>query len=158
MIDDERLAHLIKTTLHTKPNNGSTQWSVRTVAAETGMSKSSVARCFQLFGLQRHRTDGFRLYNDPFFMEKLRDVVGLHLSPPDNALVISVDEKSPCQALERTQPMLPMGAWLCRGRHARLQAPRHDDVVCGAECAQRRCSPPASCATRNKSSWPSCAR
>src|SRR5664279_1313956 len=108
-IDDERVASLIKTTLHTKPASGSTHWSVRCVAAETGISKSSVQRYFQLFGLQPHRTEGFKLSNDPFFVEKLRDVVGLYLSPPDNALVICVDEKSQCQALERTQPMLPMG-------------------------------------------------
>ena len=59
--------------------------------------------------MQPHRTEGFKLSTDPFFVEKLRDVVGLYLSPPDNALVICVDEKSQCQALERTQPMLPMG-------------------------------------------------
>ncbi|HEY4956251.1 MAG TPA: IS630 family transposase, partial [Caldimonas sp.] len=108
-IDDERVASLIKTTLHTKPADGSTHWSVRGVAAETGISKSSVQRYFQLFGLQPHRTEGFKLSNDPFFVEKLRDVVGLYLSPPENALVLCVDEKSQCQALERTQPMLPMG-------------------------------------------------
>jgi putative transposase len=108
-IDDERVAHLIKTTLHTKPADGSTHWSVRSVAAETGISKTSVQRYFQLLGLQPHRTEGFKLSNDPFFIDKLRDVVGLYLSPPDNALVICVDEKSQCQALERTQPMLPMG-------------------------------------------------
>ena len=67
-IDDERVARLIKTTLHTKPADGSTHWSVRTAAAETGISKSSVARYFQLFGLQPHRTDGFKLANDPFFI------------------------------------------------------------------------------------------
>ncbi len=108
-IDDERVAQLIKTTLHTKPAEGSTHWSVRTVAAETGISKTSVQRYFQLFGLQPHHTESFKLSNDPFVIEKLRDVVGLYLSPPDNALVICVDEKSQCQALERTQPMLPMG-------------------------------------------------
>jgi putative transposase len=108
-IDDEQVAQLIKTTLHTKPVSGSTHWSVRSVAAETGISKTSVQRYFQLFGLQPHRTEGFKLSTDPFFIEKLRDVVGLYLSPPDNALVICVDEKSQCQALERTQPMLPMG-------------------------------------------------
>lgn len=101
-IDDERVAQLIKTTLHTKPADGWTHWSVRTVAAETGISKSSVQRYFQLFGLQPHRSETFKLSNDPFFIEKLRDVVGLYLSPPDNALVICVDEKSQCQALERT--------------------------------------------------------
>jgi len=108
-IDDELVAKLIATTLHTKPADGSTHWSVRTVAGETGISKSSVQRYFRLFGLQPHRTEGFKLSNDPFFIEKLRDVVGLYLSPPDNALVLCVDEKSQCQALERTQPMLPMG-------------------------------------------------
>jgi len=108
-IDDERVAQLINTTLHTKPADGSTHWSVRSVAAETGISKSSVQRYFQLFGLQPHRTEHFKLSTDPFFVEKLRDVVGLYLNPPDKALVICVDEKSQCQALERTQPMLPMG-------------------------------------------------
>ena len=114
-IDDERVAKLINTTLHTKPADGSTHWSVRTAAGETGISKSSVQRYFQLFGLQPHRTDGFKLSTDPFFIEKLRDVVGLYLSPPDNALVICVDEKSQCQALERTQPMLPMGFGYAEG-------------------------------------------
>jgi putative transposase len=108
-IDDERVAHLIKTTLHTRPANGSTHWSVRTVAAETGISKTSVQRYFQLFGLQPHRSESFKPSNDPFFIEKLRDVVGLYLCQPDNALLICVDEKNQCQALERTQPMLPMG-------------------------------------------------
>jgi putative transposase len=91
-IDDERVAQLIKTTLHSKPADGSTHWSVRGVAAETGISKSSVQRYFALFGLQPHRTEGFKLSNDPFFVEKLRDVVGLYLSPPENALVLCVDE------------------------------------------------------------------
>ena len=108
-IDDERVAALINTTLHTKPADGSTHWSVRGVAAETGISKSSVQRYFSLFGLQPHRSENFKLSTDAFFVEKLRDVVGLYLSPPDNALVLCVDEKSQCQALERTQPMLPMG-------------------------------------------------
>ena len=108
-IDDERVAELIKTTLHARPSNGSTHWSVRSMAAETGISKSSVQRYFSLFGLQPHRSKSFKLSTDPFFIEKLRDVVGLYLSPPENALVLCVDEKSQCQALERTQPMLPMG-------------------------------------------------
>lgn len=108
-IDDERIATLIHKTLHSKPKDGSTHWSVRSIAAETTISKSSVQRYFRLFGLQPHRTESFKLSTDPFFIEKLRDVVGLYLSPPDNAIVLSVDEKSQCQALERTQPMLPMG-------------------------------------------------
>jgi len=78
-------------------------------AAQTSISKTSARRHFQLFGLQPQGSEGFKLSNDPFFIEKLRDVVGLYLRPPDNALVICVDEKSQCQALERIQPMLPMG-------------------------------------------------
>jgi len=108
-IDDERVAELIHKTLHTKPADGSTHWSVRTIAAETAISATSVHRYFKLLGLQPHRSESFKLSTDPFFIEKLRDVVGLYLSPPENALVLCVDEKSQCQALERTQPMLPMG-------------------------------------------------
>ena len=108
-IDDERVAELINKTLHTKPADGATHWSVRSVAAETGISPTSVHRYFKLFGLQPHRTESFKLSTDPFFIEKLRDVIGLYLNPPENALVLCVDEKSQCQALERTQPMLPMG-------------------------------------------------
>ena len=97
------------TTLRTKSVNGLTHWSVHTVAAETGISKSCVVRYCQLFGLQLHRSASFKLSTDLFFVEKLRDVVWLYLSPPQNALVICMDGKSQCQALERAQPMLPMG-------------------------------------------------
>ena len=122
-IDDERVAHLIKTTLHTKPANGSTHWSVRTVAAETGISKTSVQRYFQLFGLQPHRTEGFKLSNDPFFIEKLRDVVGLYLSPPDNALVICVRREEPVPSAGAHAADAAHGVRLRRGPHTRLQAP-----------------------------------
>ncbi|AQV94502.1 IS630 family transposase [Cupriavidus necator] len=114
-IDDERVAELIKTTLHTKPAGGSTHWSVRAVAAETSISPTSVHRYFKLLGLQPHRSETFKLSTDAFFIEKLRDVVGLYLNPPENALVLCVDEKSQCQALERTQPMLPMGLGYVEG-------------------------------------------
>jgi len=114
-IDDEQVAQLIHKTLQKKPNSGATHWSVREAAAESGISKTSVHRYFQLFGLQPHRTESFKLSSDPFFIEKLRDVVGLYLSPPENALVLCVDEKSQCQALERTQPMLPMGLGYLEG-------------------------------------------
>ena len=114
-IDDERIAELIKTTLHTKLADGSTHWSVRAVAAETSISATSVHRYFKLLGLQPHRHETFKLSTDAFFIEKLRDVVGLYLNPPDNALVLCVDEKSQCQALERTQPMLPMGFGYVQG-------------------------------------------
>jgi putative transposase len=108
-IDDERVAELIATTLHSKPADGSTHWSTRTLAEASGISKTTVHRYLQAFRLQPHRTESFKLSTDPFFIEKLRDVVGLYLNPPENALVLCVDEKSQCQALERTQPMLPMG-------------------------------------------------
>lgn len=112
--DDERVAALINQVLHTQPEAG-THWSVRKVAAHTGISKSTVARYFALFGLQPHRSKSFKLSTDPFFMEKVRDVVGLYLNPPDKALVLSVDEKSQIQALERTQPVLPMGLGYVEG-------------------------------------------
>src|SRR6188472_2488263 len=105
----QRIAGLLTTTLHHKPKDGGTHWSVRGLAAETGISKTSVHRFLQVFGLQPHRQDTFKLSTDPFFVEKLRDVVGLYLDPPDKALVLCVDEKSQVQALERTQPLLPMG-------------------------------------------------
>jgi len=114
-LDAERLAGLINTTLHTTPADGSPHWSVRSVADETGISKTSVHRYFKLFGLQPHRSEHFKLSTDAFFIEKLRDVVGLYLSPPENALVLCVDEKSQCQALERTQPMLPLGLGYVEG-------------------------------------------
>jgi len=129
-VDDERVAQLIKTTLHTKPANGSTHWSVRPMATDTGISKTIVQRYFQPFGLQPHRTKNFKLSNDPFFIEKLRDVVGPYLSPQNKALVICVAEKSPCQALERTRPMLPMG----------LATARTSPMATSAT-ARPRCSP-----------------
>lgn len=113
--DDDRVATLLRTVLQSTPTDGSTHWSVRTVAAETGISKSTVQRYFTLFGVQPHRTKGFTLSTDPFFLEKVRDIVGLYLSPPAKALVLCVDEKSQIQALERTQPMLPLGLGYAEG-------------------------------------------
>ena len=114
-VDDERVSELINKTLHTKPADGSTHWSTRGLASETGISKSTVARYLQLFKLKPHRVESFKLSTDPLFVEKLRDVVGLYLNPPENALVLCVDEKSQCQALERTQPMLPLGLGYVEG-------------------------------------------
>jgi len=113
-IDDEQVAELIATALNTKPE-ARTHWSVRSLASETGLSPSSVHRYIRLFGLQPHRSKSFKLSSDPFFIEKVRDIVGLYLNPPENALVLCVDEKSQCQALERTQPMLPMGLGYVEG-------------------------------------------
>jgi transposase len=111
---DEAVAELINRVLHTKPK-AATHWSVRLVAEQTGISKSTVGRYFKLFGLQPHRSKSFKLSTDPFFVEKVRDIVGLYLNPPDKALVLCVDEKSQVQALERSQPVLPMGLGYVEG-------------------------------------------
>src|ERR1700687_5794314 len=111
---NEQVAGLINRVLRSKPKDA-THWSVRSVAEQTAISKSTVARYFTLFGLQPHRSKSFKLSTDPFFVEKVRDVVGLYLNPPDKALVLCVDEKSQVQALQRTQPMLPMGLGYLEG-------------------------------------------
>lgn len=113
-IDDEQVAELIRKVLEEKPD-GATHWSVRGVSEATSISKSQVQRYFSLFGLQPHRSKSFKLSTDPFFVEKVRDICGLYLNPPDNALVLCVDEKSQIQALERTQPVLPMGLGYVEG-------------------------------------------
>jgi putative transposase len=113
-ISDERVAMLVRKTLETKPKD-STQWSVRTIAKVTRLSRASVHRIWRAFGLQPHRRKSFKLSTDPFFVEKVRDIVGLYLSPPENAVVLCVDEKSQIQALDRTQPMLPMGLGYVEG-------------------------------------------
>ena len=113
-ISDERVARLVRKTLETKPKDG-THWSVRQIAEQTRVSKSTVHRIWQAFGLEPHRQKHFKLSTDPFFVEKVRDIVGLYLNPPENAVVLCVDEKSQIQALERTQPMLPMGLGYVEG-------------------------------------------
>jgi len=113
-ISDERVARLVRKTLETKPKDG-THWSIRQIAEETRVSKSTVHRIWQAFGLEPHRQKHFKLSTDPFFVEKVRDIVGLYLNPPENAVVLCVDEKSQIQALERTQPMLPMGLGYVEG-------------------------------------------
>jgi len=112
--DDERVAGLLNKVLQSRPRHA-THWTVRHVATETGVPKSTVHRFFRLFGLQPHRSKSFKLSNDPFFVDKVRDIVGLYLNPPDKALVLCVDEKSQIQALERTQPVLPMGLGYLEG-------------------------------------------
>lgn len=111
---EERVAELINTALTQKPK-GKTHWSGRSLAKESGLSKSTVHRYLSLFGVQPHRSRTFKLSNDPFFIEKVRDIVGLYLNPPDHALVLCVDEKSQVQALQRTQPLPPMGLGYVEG-------------------------------------------
>ena len=106
-LDDARIEHLIATTLNECPR-GATHWSIRSMAAKVGVSRSTVNRVWRAFGLQPHRSETFKLSTDPLFIDKVRDIVGLYMSPPANAVVLSVDEKSQIQALDRTQPGLPM--------------------------------------------------
>ena len=115
-ISDEKVALIVRKTLDSKPKDA-TQWSVRTLAQQTkgAVSFSTVSRIWHAFGLQPHKQRHFKLSTDPFFVEKVRDIVGLYLNPPDKAVVLCVDEKSQIQALDRTQPMLPMGLGYVEG-------------------------------------------
>ena len=113
-ISDEKVALLVRKTLQKVPKDG-THWTIRSIARETRLSHPTVHRIWQAFGLQPHRQRHFKLSTDPFFVEKVRDIVGLYLSPPENAMVLCVDEKSQIQALERSQPMLPMGLGYVEG-------------------------------------------
>ncbi|MBK9189924.1 MAG: IS630 family transposase [Phycisphaerales bacterium] len=106
-ITDEQVAEVVRKTLEEKPE-GATHWSTRSMAAETGISRTSINTIWNAFNLQPHRTETFKLSTDPKFVEKVRDIVGLYMSPPENAVVICCDEKSQMQALDRTQPLLPL--------------------------------------------------
>src|SRR5215471_7956732 len=106
-IGDEKVETLIKATLESKPK-AATHWSTRMMAKQLGLSQSAVSRIWRAFGLKPHRSETFQFSKDPYFIEKVRDIVGLYMSPPTNALVLCVDEKSQIQALNRTQPILPM--------------------------------------------------
>jgi transcriptional regulator with XRE-family HTH domain len=108
----DRIKSVIDTTLQSKPK-GSTHWSCRTLAADQGVSKSTVSNILRSHNLKPHRTKTFKLSRDPRFLEKLTDVVGLYLNPPDKAIVLCVDEKSQIQALNRTQPGLPLKKGRC---------------------------------------------
>ena len=104
---------ILDATLKTRPGDGSTHWSVRMLAAHLRVSRTIVHRVWQRHDVQPHRVERFKLSNDPEFEAKVRDVVGLYLNPPDRALVLCVDEKSQVQALDRTQPGLPMKKGRC---------------------------------------------
>lgn len=106
-IGDDQVAAVIERTLRTTPADA-THWSIRSMAAETGFSHTTIRRMWNAFGLQPHRSQTFKLSSDPLFVDKVRDIVGLYLSPPNRAIVLSVDEKSQIQALDREQPVLPM--------------------------------------------------
>ena len=108
----ERIKTMIDATLRSKPK-GSTHWSCRTMASAQGISKSTISNIWRSHNIKPHRTKKFKLSRDPKFLQKLTDVVGLYLSPPDQAIVLCVDEKSQIQALDRTQPGLPLKKGRC---------------------------------------------
>src|ERR1700732_4937811 len=116
-VSDAQVEQVIIQTLETTPR-GETHWSTRGLAKATGLSRMTISRIWHAFGLQPHRTDTFKLSPDPQLVEKVRDIVGLYINPPEHALVLCVDEKSQIQALDRTQPLLPLQpGQLERGTH-----------------------------------------
>jgi transposase len=106
-VSDADVERVLTTTLESLPPDA-THWSTRSLAQKCGLSRSTVSRIWRAFALQPHRTETFKLSKDPLFIEKVRDIVGLYMNPPERALVLCVDEKSQIQALDRTQPLLPM--------------------------------------------------
>lgn len=107
-ITDERVEAVIVKTLEEAPTGGDSHWSTRSMAKATGMSQTAISRIWRVFGLKPHLVQSWKLSTDPQFIEKVRDIVGLYLDPPDGAMVLAVDEKSQMQALDRTAPVLPM--------------------------------------------------
>ena len=107
-VTDDQVEEVVVKTLESIPKNA-THWSTRSMAKATGLSQSAIVRIWHAFGLKPHRTETFKFSRDPLFVEKVRDVVGLYLSPPERAIVLSIDEKSQIQALDRSQPGLPLG-------------------------------------------------
>lgn len=105
-ITDDQVEAIVVKTLETKPK-GRTHWSTRKMAANVAFSHSTIARIWRTFGLKPHLSKTYKLSDDPQFVEKVRDIVGLYIHPPENAVVLAVDEKSQTQALERAQPILP---------------------------------------------------
>ena len=106
-ITDAQVEAVITRTLESTPPQA-THWSTRSMARATKVSRSTISRIWRAFGLQPHRAESFKLSSDPFFVEKVRDIVGLYMNPPDHAVVLCVDEKSQVQALDRTRPVLPL--------------------------------------------------
>jgi transposase len=106
-VDDAKVEEVIRLTLESTPV-AATHWSTRAMARRCGLSQSTVGRIWRAFALKPHRVEGFKLSKDPLFIEKVRDIVGLYLNPPDKAMVLCMDEKAQIQALDRSQPLLPM--------------------------------------------------
>lgn len=142
-VGDRQVEEVVVRTLESTPR-GQTHWSTRSMAQASGLSHMTVARIWQAFSLQPHRTESFKFSPDPQFIEKVRDIVGLYMNPPEHALVLCVDEKSQIQALERSQPLLPMspGRAECRThdyfRHGTTTLFAALDVATGRVVSQLR--------------------
>ena len=135
-VSDAEVERALTMTLESTPKDA-THWSTRSLAKESGLSRSTVGRIWRAFALQPHRSETFKLSKDPLFIDKVRDIVGLYMDPPDRALVLCVDEKSQIQALNRTQPLLPM-------RPGQIERRTHDykrhgttSLFCGFGCSHR---------------------
>ena len=135
-IGDEQVERVMTLTLESTPSNA-THWSTRLMARRCGMSQSAISRIWRAFALQPHRSETFKLSRDPLFIEKVRDIVGLYLNPPDRALVLCVDEKAQIQALDRTQPFAAPATGADRAPNPRLRTPRHHLAVCRSGDGQR---------------------
>ena len=114
-ISDEQVAEIVKQTLESTPRDA-THWSIRSMAAEIGFSHTTIRRIWNAFGLQPHRSETFKLSTDPLFVDKVQDVVGLYMSPPNRAIVLCLDENSQIQARDREQPVLPMAPGVAERR------------------------------------------
>ncbi|SNX74646.1 putative transposase [Cereibacter ovatus] len=114
-VSDDQVAQVIERTLNTLPKDA-THWSIRSMAAATGLSHTTIRRMWAAFGLQPHRSETFKLSTDPLFVDKVQDIVGLYMAPPNRAIVLCVDEKSQIQALDREQPVLPMAPGVAERR------------------------------------------
>src|SRR5882762_9696834 len=117
-VSDAQVEQVVIQTVESTPR-GQTHWSTRGLAKASGLSRMTISRIWRAFGLQPHRSDTFKLSPDPLLIEKVRDIVGLYMNPPDHALVLCVDEKTQIQALDRTQPLLPL-------RPGQLERRTHD--------------------------------
>lgn len=125
-LSDTQIEDVVVRTLESTPR-GATHWSTRSLARRTGLSRMTISRVWRAFGLRPHRSESFKLSPDPLLIDKVRDIVGLYLNPPDRAVVLCVDEKSQIQALDRTQPVLPM-------RPGQIERRTHDYRRHGTTC------------------------
>lgn len=145
-VSDAQVAQVVERTLNTTPKDA-THWSIRSMAAHSGLSHTTIRRIWTAFGLQPHRAETFKLSSDPLFVDKVQDIVGLYMSPPDRAVVLCVDEKSQIQALDREQPVLPMAPGVAE-RRTHNENERAASLARGRTSSKRRHENREACRTR----------